>query len=41
MPTGTPLDKTFRATLQTEAGKGGWTYVKCPDLPSTLGRVAS
>ena len=37
MPTGTPLDKTFRDTLQTEAGKGGWTYVKIPGSAEYFG----
>jgi hypothetical protein len=36
------LDKTFTATLQRSAAKGGWTYVKMPDSVTffgTRGRV--
>ena len=37
MPISTPLDKTFKATLQTQAGKGGWTYVKMPGSAEYFG----
>ena len=37
-----PLDREFRATLQTSSAKGGWTYVQLPDSAEffgTRGRV--
>ena len=32
-----PLDKTFRATLQKSAAKGGWTYVVTDWSPAFFG----